>query len=54
VQHPAEHAVEVLGRIEAILLVERNDDFAVGVGLEWVWLGELLAEDLVVVDLGSV
>jgi hypothetical protein len=37
--------------IEAILLVQRDDDLAVGVRLEGVWLGELLAEDLVVVDL---
>ena len=26
-------------------------DFAIGVRLEWVWLGQLLSENLVVVDL---
>jgi len=33
-----------------MLLIQGNDDLAVGVGLEGVGFGEVLAQDLVVVD----
>lgn len=50
VKYPGEHAVQVSGRVDAVLLVKGNDDLAIGVCLEGIGLSEVLAEDLVVVD----
>jgi hypothetical protein len=51
VEHPREHAVEVAGRVDAMLEVQRNDDLAIRVCLELVRCLEALAEDAVVVNL---
>lgn len=38
--------MNILGSVQSILLVQRNDDLAVGVCLERIGLGQLLAQDL--------
>ena len=50
-QYPTEHAVQELGRVNAMLLIQGYDDLAIGVGLERVWSLDLFPQDLVVVDL---
>jgi hypothetical protein len=66
VENPGEHAVEVSRRVDVMLEIldlldrhcshasarphQRNDDLAIRVCLEVVWLLEALAEDSVVVD----
>jgi hypothetical protein len=51
VQHKGEHAVEVGRRIDVMFEIQRNDDLAVGCGLEGIALLELLSDQTVVVDL---
>jgi len=50
-QHPREHAIEILWRIDAKLLVQWYYDFAVRMRLKGVRLRKLFSEHLVVVDL---
>jgi hypothetical protein len=48
---PRKHAVEVAGCIDAMFEVQRDDNLAIRVCLEFVGRLEALAENAVVVDL---
>lgn len=50
-EDPREHTVEVSGRVDAMFEIQRDDDLAIRMCLEFVGLLQALAENAVVVDL---
>ena len=51
VQGEGEHSLQIVEELRAFFLIQREDHFAVGTGLELVAIAILRAQRLVVVDL---
>ncbi len=50
IQGKGEHALQIVEELRAFLLIQRQDHFTVGAGLEGIAVAQLLAQRLVVVN----